>query len=472
MDEHVYLIGIGGTGMTALAGLLHESGCRVSGSDGKLYPPTSTILSKLGLEVHEGFDAAHLAPAPDLVVVGNATSRGNPEVEETLDRNLAYTSMPRLISERFLRQRHAVVVSGTHGKTSTTSMLAWVLTHAGRDPGFLIGGLPRNFDFPFRLGSGPAFVIEGDEYDSAFFDKGPKFMHYRPDTALVGTVEFDHADIYRDLDHVKTVFRHLTNLVPRRGLLVRYADCDVTREVTDAAHCRVEGYGFDSGHWRATDLIEQPQGARFRVQLRGEPFCEVAMAMSGEHNVLNALAVVAAAHEQGLGAQEIADGLATFQGVRRRLDCRGTADNVTVLDDFAHHPTAIHATLRAVRQRYPEARIWVVLEPRSWSLRRNIFQERLVEALAPADEIVVADVYRGAEIADSERLDPRRLVADLRAAGHNARFLPDVQQIVEQLSHSAGPGDVVTIMSNGAFGGLPDRLLRSLRSRSEAARER
>jgi UDP-N-acetylmuramate: L-alanyl-gamma-D-glutamyl-meso-diaminopimelate ligase len=457
--------------MTALAGLLHESGCRVSGSDGNLYPPTSTILKKLGLEVHEEFDASHLAPAPDLVVVGNAASRGNPEVEETLDRNLAYTSMPRLISDRFLRERHAIVVSGTHGKTSTTSMLAWVLTHAGRDPGFLIGGLPRNFDFPFRLGRGPTFVIEGDEYDSAFFDKAPKFMHYRPDTALVGPVEFDHADIYRDLDHVMTVFRHLTNLVPRRGLLVRYADCDVTCEVTDSAHSRVEGYGFSSGDWKATDLVEQGQGAKFRVQRGGEPFCDVAMSMSGEHNVLNALAVVAAAHEQGLAAQEIADGLATFRGVRRRLECRGTVDDVTVLDDFAHHPTAIQATLSAVRRRYPAARIWAVLEPRSWSLRRNVFQERLVEALGIADEIVIAEVYRAQEIPDSERLDPRRLAADLEARGHSARFLPDVQTILAELGASARPGDVVTIMSNGAFGGLHDRVLESLRSRTEAARE-
>ena len=264
----------------------------------------------------------------------------------------------------------------------------------------------------------------------------------------------------------------LTNLVPGRGLVVRYADCDVTREVTDSAYSRVQGYGISSGDWRATDLVEQGQGARFRVQRCGEPFCDVALAMSGEHNVLNALAAVAAANEHGLTPQEIADSLATFQGVRRRLECRGTADDVTVLDDFAHHPTAIHATLCAVRRRYPAARIWAVLEPRSWSLRRNVFQERLVGALGPADEIVVAGVYRAQEIPDSERLDPRRLAADLQARGHRARFLPDVQKILAELGDSARPGDVITIMSNGAFGGLHDRLLRSLRSRTEAARER
>jgi UDP-N-acetylmuramate: L-alanyl-gamma-D-glutamyl-meso-diaminopimelate ligase len=466
------MIGIGGTGMTALAGLLHEKGCRVTGSDGKLYPPTSTILQKLGLEVHEEFDPAHLAPGPDLVVVGNAASRGNPEVEETLDRGLPYTSMPQLIAERFLRERHAIVVSGTHGKTSTTSMLAWVLTHAGRDPGFLIGGMPKNFEYPCHVGSGPAFVIEGDEYDSAFFDKGPKFMHYRPDTALIGAVEFDHADIYRDLEQVKTAFRRLTGLVPRRGLLVRYADCDVTREVTGEALCRVQGYGITSGEWRAVDFADTERGARFRVERCGEPFCEIAMTMSGEHTAWNALAVVAAAHEQGLEPREIAEGLARFQGVRRRLECRGKADGVTVLDDFAHHPTAIRATLRAVRGRYPAGRVWAVLEPRSWSLRRSVFQDQLVEALEPADEVVVADVYRAEDISPDQRLDPHRVVEELAARGHAACFLPAVQAIVDKLGDSTRPGDVVVIMSNGAFGGLHDRLLQRLSARTEAARER
>jgi UDP-N-acetylmuramate: L-alanyl-gamma-D-glutamyl-meso-diaminopimelate ligase len=348
-------------------------------------------------------------------------------------------------------------------------MLAWVLTRAGRDPGFLVGGLPCNFDFPFHLGRGEAFVIEGDEYDSAFFDKGPKFMHYRPDTALVGTVEFDHADIYRDLDQIKTVFRRLANIVPRRGLIVHHADSPVTCEVTQGAHCRVEGYGFEHGEWRATGFRDTPDGAAFEVLRGGEPFASVELAACGEHNARNALAVVAAATEQGLSPHEIVEGLTTFRGVRRRLEVRGEADGVVVLDDFAHHPTAIDATLRAVRRRYGGARLWAVLEPRSWSLRRNVFQERLASAFDAADEVVIADVYRADDVPRGQRLDPRRLVADLSHRGASARFLAGVDDIVAELSAEIRPGDVITVMSNGAFGDLHDRLLDALRSRAEAA---
>ncbi len=287
--EHVHLIGIGGTGMTALAGLLHASGCRVTGSDGHLYPPTSEILAELGLDVSEGFDPSNLEPSPDIVVVGNAISRGNPELEALMDQGLAYTSMPEMIARRFLQSRHSIVVTGTHGKTTTTSMMSWVLAHAARDPSFLIGGLPQNFEQPFRLGGGPAFVIEGDEYDSAFFDKGPKFMHYRPDTALVGTVEFDHADIYRDLGAIKTAFQRMTNLVPRRGLVVRYEDCPTTVEVTAEAHCRIEGYGVDRGYWRAVDIDETEDGIRFGVLRDGAPFTTIQLQVAGEHNMRNAL---------------------------------------------------------------------------------------------------------------------------------------------------------------------------------------
>jgi UDP-N-acetylmuramate: L-alanyl-gamma-D-glutamyl-meso-diaminopimelate ligase len=467
--EHVHLIGIGGTGMTALAGLLQASGCRVTGSDRMLYPPTSTILDRLGLEIYPGFEPANLERAPDLIVVGNATSRGNPEIEEMLDRRLAYTSMPRLIAERFLRDRHSIVVAGTHGKTSTTSMLAWVLSHAGRDPGFLIGGLPCNFDYPFHLGRGEAFVIEGDEYDSAFFDKGPKFMHYRPDTALVGTVEFDHADIYRDLDQIKTAFRRLTNLVPRRGLLVRHADCEVTREVTEGAHCPVEGYGFTLGDWKAEAFCDSPDGASFRVLRKGELFGRVELSVGGEHNARNALGVVAAARGQGLSPREIVEGLATFRGVRRRLELRGEVGGVTVLDDFAHHPTAIDATLRAVRRRYGGSRLWAVLEPRSWSLRRNVFHDRLVEAFDAADEVLIAEVYRGDDVPAEQRLDPRRLAEDLEGRGTSARFLAGVDEIVAELGAKARAGDVIVVMSNGEFGGVHDRILEAMQTRAEVA---
>lgn len=450
--------------MSSLAGLLRESGCRVTGSDSPLYPPTSTILEALGIEVTR-YDAANLSPVPDLIVVGNAVRRGNPEAEEVLDRKLPYASMPQVLFDRFLKERHAIVVAGTHGKTTTTSMLAWVLHHAGHDPGFLIGGLPQNFPASFRIGSGKAFVVEGDEYDTAFFDKGPKFMHYRPDTALIGTVEFDHADIYRDLGEVERVFRWLTNIVPRRGLIVRHEDCEVTRAVTSKALARVTGYGLASGAWRTTDLRDGPEGVRFRILYEEKPWADVSMRVSGEYNVLNALAVTAAAVEQGLTASEVAAGLATFQGVRRRLEVRGEADGVVVLDDFAHHPTAIAGTLRAARQRYPGRRVWAVLEPRSWSLRRNVFQDRLPEALAEGDEIVLAQVFGAEELPPAERLDTQRLVRDLAVLGKSARFLPDADAIAAHLATHAAPGDVVAVMSNGGFGGLHDKLLTCLHAR-------
>jgi len=469
--EHVHLIGIGGTGMTALAGLLQASGCRVTGSDGPLYPPTSTILGGLGLEVYTGFDAAHLRPAPDLVVVGNAISRGNAEVEEMLDRDLRYTSMPRLLGERFLFDSHSIVVAGTHGKTTTSSMLAWILTHAGREPGFLIGGQPLNFERPFARGAGAVFVVEGDEYDTAFFDKGPKFMHYRPDTAIVGTVEFDHADIYRDLEEIKRAFARLVGLVPRRGLIVRDEDCAVTREVTSRALSRVAGFGLGAGQWRVERASEDTAARRFLVLLDERRVAEVELPVAGEHNLRNALAAIAAAHDVGVPAATAAAALAGFRGVSRRLEQRGEADGVLVLDDFAHHPTAIAATLGAVRRAYPGRRLWAVLEPRSWSLRRNVFQQRLAASFDDADEVIVAEVFRAPDVPEELRLDTDRLVAEIASRGRRARFIADPQSIVACLARDTAPGDVVVFMSNGGFGGVHANLLEALRGRSgEASR--
>jgi UDP-N-acetylmuramate: L-alanyl-gamma-D-glutamyl-meso-diaminopimelate ligase len=460
--EHVHLIGIGGTGMASLAGLLHEAGCRVTGSDGPLYPPTSTTLAAMGVTVYEGYDAQHLDPVPDLIVVGNAVRRGNPEAEQILDLRLPHLSMAAAIEKRFLTGRHVIVVAGTHGKTTTTAMLAWVLDHAGRAPGFLIGGSPQNFEASYRIGAGSAFVIEGDEYDTAFFDKGPKFMHYRPDTALIGTIEFDHADIFRDEAEVQKVFRWLTNIVPRRGLIVRHEDCPATVGVTAHAQARVQGYGLVSGSWRATSIEHGADGVSFRATRDGDHVADVTLAVSGEYNVRNALAVMAAAAEQGLTPAEIQAGLATFLGVKRRMEVKGEVDGIVVIDDFAHHPTAIAETLRAVRQRYPGRRVWCVLEPRSWSLRRNVFQDRLASAFDNADEIVLAEVFGADQLPPEERLDPARLVADLARRGRPARFLPGVDAIVRYLVAETRREDVVAVLSNGGFDGIHGKLLAAL----------
>ena len=468
--EHVHLLGIGGTGMTALAGLLHESGARVTGSDRKLYPPTSTLLERLSLEVYEGFDARHLDPAPDLVVVGNAMSRGNVEVEEVLDRRLPYASMPGVIETRFLPGRHSVVVAGTHGKTTTTSMLAWVLERTGLEPGYLIGGAPIDLEFPFRVGRGAPFVLEGDEYDTAFFDKGPKFMHYRPDTAILGAVEFDHADIYRDLEQVTTAFRRFVGLVPRRGLLVANHDTPTTREIASRALSRVATYGLASdAQWRAEAWAEAPSGARCRVRRAGEPYAEIELAVPGRHNVMNALGTLIAAEELGVSKADVLAGLATFRGVRRRMEVVGTAAGVSVIDDFAHHPTAIAETLRSARARYPGRRLWGVLEPRSWSLRRNVFQDRLAPSFDAADRVLIAGVFGAEALAESERLDPERLTAEIRERGKEAEFLPDADEILARLLDESRPGDVVIVMSNGGFGDLPRRLVEALGARRATA---
>ncbi|HXV77622.1 MAG TPA: UDP-N-acetylmuramate:L-alanyl-gamma-D-glutamyl-meso-diaminopimelate ligase [Candidatus Polarisedimenticolaceae bacterium] len=463
--SHIHLLGIGGTGMTALAGLLHQQGCRVTGADGPLYPPTSTILEHLGVEVYHGYDPAHLDPAPDLVVIGNAISRGNAELEAVLDAGLDYRSMPQTIAERFLVGRHSMVVSGTHGKTTTSSMLATVLATAGRDPSFLIGGVPLDFGVPYRLGRGEEFVIEGDEYDTAFFDKGPKFMHYRPRTVLLGTVEFDHADIFADLEAVRTAFRRLINLIPRSGLLACHMDSPVVRELADGGRCRVEGYGFEHGWWRAVDLVDSTDGVRFRVLRDGRAYARIEMQVPGKHNALNALSVVVAAADRGLAPAEIARGLAAFRGVRRRLERRADTGGVLVLDDFAHHPTAIANMLEAVRRAHGGRRIWAVLEPRSWSLRRNVFQTQLAAAFDHATKVVVARVYGEDALAERERLDPVRLVADLTKRGRDAVHLGQTSQIVEHLVEGTRRGDVIVVMSNGGFDGLLDKLIPALEAR-------
>ena len=459
---HVHLIGIAGTAMSALAGLLQGEGYRVTGSDAGIYPPISTLLAELAVPVFEGYNAANLEKRPDLVVIGNALSRGNVEVETVLDQKIPYASMPEALRELFLLDRETIVVAGTHGKTTTTSILACLFQSAGLEPGFLIGGVPLNFPRSFARGSGPHFILEGDEYDTAFFDKGPKFLHYRPDSVLLTSVEFDHADIYADLEAVKTAFRRLVNLVPRRGSIVAQAESETVSECVSRAFCPVETFGFMHGDWRAFDIQTNESGTVFRVEHRGERLGRLRMQLSGNHNVMNVLSAVAIASHYGIAWNAIARAMESFQGVRRRLEIVGEVGGVTVVDDFAHHPTAIRETLRAARARFPGRRLWALVEPRSNTLRRNVFEAELVEALSLADRVVMAEVFNKDKLLESERLNPENVLAALKRKGISAEPGGTADEMAQSLLPLFCAGDAVIVMSNGGFGGIHRKLLQGL----------
>ncbi len=465
MTVRAHLIGICGTAMATLAAMLRRKGMHVQGSDADVYPPMSDFLADEGIVPLEGYRAEHIDGGIDVVVVGNAISRGNPELEEVLDRKMRYCSMPEAVREHFLWGARSIVVSGTHGKTTTSALLSWVLTCAGLDPSALVGGIVRNFGdrgSSYRLGRGREFVIEGDEYDSAFFDKTAKFLKYLPDIAIVNNVEFDHADIYPDLDAVTLAFRRLINLVPRRGLVVIGADCPVARSLRSAARSRVETFAVNSeADWHAEDLEHLRASTRFRVLRRGSPFGVFEASMVGVHNVRNALATIAVAHEIGVGPEPIADALQSFTGVRRRLEVVGTSGGVTVYDDFAHHPTAVAETVAGLRRAYPSDRIWAVFEPRSASSCRRVFQDQFAGAFVGADEVLIAPVFR-TSLPPTEQLSVPRLVDDLTRRGQSARSLVSIPDLVETILREHRAGDHVVIMSNGSFGGLHRRLLQAL----------
>ncbi len=469
--KHIHLIGICGTAMASLAGLLAQKGHRVTGSDQAAYPPMSDLLRSLGIAIMEPFAEANLEPRPDLVIVGNAISRGNPEVEYMLDNKLPFTSMAAVIEEEFLAGRESLVVAGTHGKTTTTSMLAWIHEVASRQdaqwkPSFLIGGVAENFGTSYQYQPGRIFLIEGDEYDTAFFDKGPKFMHYFPDALILTHVEFDHADIYRDLQAVKTAFDRLVNLVPRRGRIVAFDDSPHLRDCLRRAMCPIEFYGSKpESAWRVTDLGQHGRQMQWRVLRKGEPWAEFRMELAGEHNAMNATAAAALAAGQGVPLDAIAEALATFRSVKRRLEVRAEVHGVTIIDDFAHHPTAIRETLRALRAAYPASRLWAVLEPRSNTLRRNVFEHELAESLAFADRVLMAGVYKSSAVAADERLHPERVMEALAARGKPARMIPEVATIVETIAGEARAGDVIAILSNGGFDGIYEKLPRAIEER-------
>jgi UDP-N-acetylmuramate: L-alanyl-gamma-D-glutamyl-meso-diaminopimelate ligase len=444
--------------------LLRLRGHRVSGSDAAAYPPMCDLLEELGIPMAQPYAAANLEPRPDLVIVGNAISRGNVELEYVLDQRIPFCSLAAVIHDEFLVGRDSFVVAGTHGKTTTTSMLAWIFECATKvdakfAPSFLIGGVAENFGSSFALKPTRPFILEGDEYDTAFFDKGPKFLHYFPDSAILTHVEFDHADIYKDLDAVKTAFKRFVNLVPQRGRIIAFDGSENVSECVAKAFCKVERYGTAAdSYWRVAKMQHEGSTTRWELWRDDKLFAKLELPMAGEHNAMNATAATALAAGEGISAATIAEALASFRSVKRRLEVRAVVNGVTVIDDFAHHPTAIRETLRALRNAYKGARLWAVLEPRSNTLRRNVFEKELCESLALADKAVLAAVFKSENIPAAERLSPERVVEQLSAKGTPAVLLPDADAIVAYMVPLLQPGDVVAVLSNGGFGGIYEKL--------------
>ena len=450
--------------MASLAGMLIKQGHKVTGSDENVYPPMSLELERLGIPVREGYRPENVSEAPEVVVVGNAVTRGNPELECVLDSKMYYTSMAAVVEENFIRGKHSIVVAGTHGKTTTTSLMAWALECAGAHPSFLIGGVAENFSSSFRVSDSPYFVIEGDEYDTAYFDKGPKFMHYLPDTVILNNVEFDHADIYRDIEAVKFAFSRLINLIPGRGQLIAGWDSGLVRELAPKAFCQVESFGIDQeARWRAEDVTFSADATTFNVRAEGRDFGRYRTPLAGMFNVRNCLGVIAASEILGFDRRAVADSIAEFKSVKRRLEVRGEVRGVTVIDDFAHHPTAVRETLLAARAKYPESRIIAIFEPRSYSAQIKLFQQQFEEALAVADETIIARLFHPERYTTETAISPDEMLDHLRAQGRDAQYIPSPDEIVANIAPRLRRTDVVVIMSNGSLGGIHEKMLDALR---------
>jgi UDP-N-acetylmuramate: L-alanyl-gamma-D-glutamyl-meso-diaminopimelate ligase len=470
--EHIHLLGIAGVAMAPVAGMLKERGFHVTGSDVGVYPPASILLHALGIRWSEGFREENLKPAPDLAVIGNVIARGNPEIEFILDEKIPYCSMPQLLEDYFIGGHTSIVVAGTHGKTTTTAMLAWIFHVAARRPNFLIGGVVPNFnDCSYGLGGGEEFIIEGDEYETAFFDRGPKFLHYHPDELILTSLEYDHADIYPDLASIALQFRRLVNLVPRRGRILIWGESPELKETAVKAFCPVETFGLTPDcDWCAGDILWHDNATEFRVVYRGNEVSRIRMPVAGLHNVLDALAAVALAYGRGVECEAIEGALATFQSVRRRMEIKGEPGGVLVVEDFAHHPTAIRMTLEATRTRWPGRKIWAAIEPRSNTMRRKIFQNVLPDALAIADAVVIGPVSRAQLLEEVDRLSPSGIAESLRQRGRPAKAFDSSAEIADYLAENAKPGDLVMVMSNGSFDGLCTKLLDKLQALSGARR--
>ncbi len=458
----VHFVGICGSAMASVAAAMVDRGFRVTGSDQNVYPPMSTFLEEKGIPVISGYSESNLREKPDLVVIGNAISRGNPEAEVALEQKLRYCSLPELLREFFIRGRHSIVVTGTHGKTTTTSLLTWVFEANGKNPSYLIGGIPNNFTQGARFTESEFFIIEGDEYDTAFFDKRSKFVHYLPETVVINNIEFDHADIFENLAAIQLSFRRLINIVPRNGLVLANGDDAGISPLLNVRHCPIQRFGFgEPCDVRATDLKLSGESSSF---LAGET--RFSIPLIGELNVRNALAVVACARRYGIMDAGIQDAFNSFRGVKRRMEVRGVSGGVTVIDDFGHHPTAIRETMRALRVRFPGQRVWAVFEPRSNTTRRNVFQKEIAEALALADGVAIAQVARLELLQPEERLDPERLMQEVAVGGRPAYYLPTADTIVERLGEVVRPNEVVCVFSNGGFGGIHDKLLARFSNKS------
>jgi UDP-N-acetylmuramate: L-alanyl-gamma-D-glutamyl-meso-diaminopimelate ligase len=467
--KRVYLIGICGTAMASLAGMLQQSGYEVAGSDEHVYPPMSTYLQQLGIPVLEGYTREHLETfRPEVVIIGNAAASTNAEAAATVELDLPYTSMPEAIYQLFIKGKHSIVVAGTHGKTTTTSLMAWLLEAAGRDPGMVVGGIPLNFNQNFKLGAGNDFVIEGDEYNTAFFDKGPKFLHYHANTLLLNNIEFDHADIYANLDAILEAFRHAVQQVAPEDVIVANGDDANVLSLRGEARGRWITFGWkDDCDAYATDVEERPEGTSFTAWWQGKEWYRFRSTLSGRHNVLNALADAVIARLRGVPDHDIQKGLETFQGIKRRMEVRGVERGVTVIDDFAHHPTAIATTMAGARKRYPGQRIWALFEPRSISSSRKEFEAGYIDAFHEADRVIIGPVFHKQRYETRYGLDKMMSVETIvdRLAGDSipAEQIDDFDAIAKRIADEAREGDVVLVMSSGAFGGVHEKILDALR---------
>ena len=461
--KSIYLIAICGTGMASLAGLLQKSGYLVTGSDANIYPPMSTLLKSSGIDIKSGYQRNNITADIDQVIVGNAVSKNNPEVLAVQEKGIPYISFPEAIKKFYLKNQKSLVITGTHGKTTTTALLSWVLHSAKRKPGFMVGGWMKNFDGNHAIPEGKFFVSEGDEYDTAFFDKGPKFLHYSPFASILTGIEFDHADIYRDLDHIKDSFRKFVNIIHPSGfLLAAFSDKNVQDVLADAS-CQVETYGFSSSaDWVIGDYKFVSGKGYFTLSHQNVNVANFNLPMIGRHNIQNATSVAVMGLKLGLTTQEIQEGFHTFKGIKRRQEVLGVKNGVTVIDDFAHHPTAIQLTLEGIKEAYPGQRIWAIFEPRSATCKRKVFEDRLPKSFTPADLVIIADLFAPDKIDPKDRLNPELVVENINNDGGDAYFIPDTEALINKLITECRPKDVLLIMSSGGFSGIHQKLIARL----------